>query len=188
MDGWLQKTCPDLSLQKKVKDLWDKLVDDFLKLEFVRQHRSVSHPLAPVEDLEWGLKFSRGVVRAHLDRLFGWFSEKLGRNESSYYHHACGEDAFKSRRTRLIVYGLTHRYELVPLDSTRMGVTYFDQVYTNSGTWRPYYKISRPHPKQEEFVGYQLMTYLAFYRENERGGRRFELWTGILGLQDPAFG
>jgi hypothetical protein len=186
IDGWLQKTCPDLSLQEKVKNLWDMLVDDFLKIDFARQHCSIFRPFSPVEDLEWGLKFSRGVVRADLSRLLAWFSEKLGGNERSYYHHACGEDAFKSRWARFIVYGHTHQYELVPLDSTRMGGAYFDQVYINSGTWRPYHELSRPHPEQEEFVGYHLLTYLAFYKGNERGGRRFETWTGVLGLRDAA--
>ena len=45
-----------------------------------------------------------------------------------------------------------HVYEMVPLDSLVTGNNFFDQVYINSGTWRPYHWLSRIHPEQEEFV------------------------------------
>jgi len=41
---------------------------------------------------------------------------------------------------------------MVQLDSLVTGNNFFDQVYINSGTWRPYHRLSRIHPEQEEFV------------------------------------
>jgi hypothetical protein len=56
-----------------------------------------------------------------------------------------------------------------------------DQVYINSGTWHPYHELARMHPEQEEFVLYHLMAYLTFFKDDERGGRAFETWSGTLG-------
>lgn len=182
VDGLLQKTCPDESLQKRVKGVWDQLVDNLLQLKFVRSHDSLFNLFDSVDKLEWGLKFSKGVFRGNFSRLFAWISEKFGSRESSYYPHAASEDAFKSRRARFVVYGHTHHHEMVPLDSTVMTDGVLDQIYINSGTWRPYHELARLHPEQEEFVRYQVMTYVAFYKDDERRGRLFETWSGTLGV------
>lgn len=181
VDGLLQRTCPDTSLQKKVKGVWDKLVDDLLGLDFIQKHHSFFHLFDDVDELEWGLKFSQGVFRGNFSRLLAWINEKHAAPEASYYPHAGGEDAFKSRIARFIVYGHTHQYEMVPLDSTIMRDGILDQVYINSGTWRPYHELARLHPEQEEFVRYHVMTYLAFFKDDERGNRGFETWSGTLG-------
>ena len=83
--------------------------------------------------------------------------------------------------TTVLAYGHTHVYEMVPLDSILTGNSIRDQIYINSGTWRPYHQLSRLHPEQEAFVQYQLMTYLAFFKGDERGGRHFEIKCGVLG-------
>lgn len=33
---------------------------------------------------------------------------------------------------------------------------------------------------EQEFIGYHVMTYLAFFKDDERGGRPFESWSGAL--------
>jgi UDP-2,3-diacylglucosamine pyrophosphatase LpxH len=183
VDSLLRRTCPDTGLQMKVKGIWDGLVDELLKQDFVQKHHSFFHLFDNVEHLEWGLKFSKGVSRANLSRLFSWIAAKFKADGGSYYPHAATEGAFKSRAARAIVYGHTHVYEMVPLDSLVTGATFLDQVYINSGTWRPYHQLSRIQPEQEEFVKFQLMTYLAFFKEDERGGRPFETWTSVLGAR-----
>lgn len=183
LDGLLQKTCPDAALQKKVKDVWDETVDNLIHLPFVQQHHSLFHLFDSVDDLEWGLKFSKGVFRGNLGPIYAWVTQKtgIGTQDGSYSKFAIGEDAFKSRMARFIVYGHTHHYEMVPLDSTLMPEGILDQIYINSGTWRPYHELARLHPEQEEFVPYQVMTYIAFFKDGERGGRAFEIWSGVLG-------
>lgn len=180
VDSLLKRTCPDTSLQMKVKEVWDGLVDQLLALDFVHKHHSFFHLFDSVEQLEWGLKFSKGVSKGNLSRLYAWITEKFATHDSSYYGHAATEEKFKNRKARAIVYGHTHVYEMVPLDSLVVSNAFFDQVYFNSGTWRPYHQLSRVHPEQEEFVKFQLMTYLAFFRGDERGGRPFETWSGVL--------
>lgn len=183
VDGLLKRTCPDTSRQMKVKQIWDGLVDDLLKLEFVQKHHTFFHLFDNVEKLEWGLKFSKGVSRANVTGLLAWIAEKFGGKDSSFYPHAAAEAAFKSRAARVVVYGHTHVYEMVPLDSLVINNSFFDQTYINSGTWRPYHQLSRLHPEQEEFTKFQLMTYLAFFKDDERGGRAFESWSGVLGAR-----
>ncbi len=180
VDSLLRRTCPDGALRNQVKAQWDQLVDELLKVKFVQGHHSFFHIFDKFEELEWGLKFSKGVFRGNLSRLLAWIGGKFGTHDSSYYRHACGEAPFKSRSARFIVYGHTHRYEVVPLDSTINDNRPFDQVYINSGTWRPYHELARLHPEHQEFVRYQVMTYLAFYNDDERGGRPFESWSGVL--------
>jgi len=181
VDGLLRRTCPDTTLQLKVKGIWDKLVDDLLKLDFVQKHHSFFHIFDSVDQLEWGLKFSKGVSRSNFSRWYAWFTEKFGMHDSSYYPHSATEDAFKNRTARSIVYGHTHVYDMVPLDSILTGNSILDQIYINSGTWRPYHQLSRLHPEHEAFVQYQLMTYLAFFKGDERAGRHFEIKCGVLG-------
>jgi hypothetical protein len=70
---------------------------------------------------------------------------------------------------------------MVPLASTVMNGEVFDQIYINSGTWRPYHELTRWHPETEEFVRYDVMAYLAFFKGDENRGRAFESWCGGLG-------
>jgi hypothetical protein len=183
LDSLLKRTCPDTALQMQVKKVWDDLVDHLLGLDFVRKHHSFFHLFDNYEQLEWALKFSKGVSRGNFSRLYAWITEKFATPDSSYYPRAAEEAAFKSREAGAIVYGHTHVYEMVPLDSLMINNKFFDQVYFNSGTWRPYHQLSQVHPEQEEFVKFQLMTYLAFFQNDERGGRPFETWSGVLGAR-----
>jgi UDP-2,3-diacylglucosamine pyrophosphatase LpxH len=167
----------------QVKEVWDGLVDDFLGLDFVHKHHSFFHLFDDADQLEWALKFSKGVSKGNLSRLYALIAEKFATRDSSYYPQAAAEGPCKSRAARAIVYGHTHVYEMVPLDSLVVNNAFLDQVYFNSGTWRPYHQLSRIHPEQEQFVKFQLMTYLAFFKDDERGGRPFETWSGVLGAR-----
>ena len=60
-----------------------------------------------------------------------------------------------------------------------------DQIYFNSGTWRRVHRLAQYHPTEEEFIDYNVMTYLAFFKDGERGGRPFESWSGSLALPEP---
>jgi UDP-2,3-diacylglucosamine pyrophosphatase LpxH len=183
VDSLLKRTCPDTRLQMQVKEVWDGLVDDFLGLDFVHKHHSFFHLFDDADQLEWALKFSKGVSKVNLSRLYARIAEKFATRDSSYYPQAAAEGPCKSRAARAIVYGHTHVYEMVPLDSLVVNNAFLDQVYFNSGTWRPYHQLSRIHPEQEQFVKFQLMTYLAFFKDDERGGRPFETWSGVLGAR-----
>jgi UDP-2,3-diacylglucosamine pyrophosphatase LpxH len=181
--GLLNRTCPDKSLTKKIKQIWDELADDFLELDFVRKQDSMFNLFDNVDKLEWALKFSRGVSLSNLSRLVSWIRKKAIGSGSSFYANAFRETAFKNRKARFIVFGHTHHHEIVPLDSAFMSSGILNQMYINSGTWRPVHELARLHPDEQEFMGYQVMTFLAFFKGDERGGRPFESWSGALGVK-----
>lgn len=181
VDGLLRRTCSDLSQIKKVKDIWDKLADDFLKLDFVRKRDKAFNLFDRVDRLELALKFSSGVSLHTASRLLTWVQEKTKGSDSSFYQNTFTERSFKNRTAQHIVYGHTHHYEIVPLDISYVNGKLFNQMYLNSGTWRQVHELAQFNPKDQEFMGYYVMTYLTFFKDDERGGKSFESWSGALG-------
>jgi hypothetical protein len=53
------------------------------------------------------------------------------------------------------------------------------EIY-DSGTWHAVFDRAQYRPKDEEFFGYRVMTYLAFFKGDERKGKAFETWSGSL--------
>ncbi|HXJ96344.1 MAG TPA: hypothetical protein VMT20_26200 [Terriglobia bacterium] len=180
IDGLLRKTCPDPGVQRKIGQIWDALVDQLVGLDFVR-HQPGFHPFGSLQEFKLGMKIEGLVPKVHLSRLFALIAEKSGSQQASYAPHALDEAAFRNRSAQFIVYGHTHYFEMVPLASTVVNGTVLDQIYINSGAWRPYHELTRSHPEREEFVSYDIMTYLAFFKDDENRGRAFESWCGGLG-------
>jgi UDP-2,3-diacylglucosamine pyrophosphatase LpxH len=177
VDALLDKTCksqPDSA--KKVKDIWNELANNFLKLEFVRSRDKWWNPLDAVDKLEFGLKITSKISFDKIADVIKWFAKKRKGGGSTYYESSIEEQAFKDKKS-FIVYGHTHHTEVVPL-ATSIDK---DQIYINSGTWRTVYEMARVKTKVTGFVNYKVMTYLAFFKDNERGGRKFEVWSGNLG-------
>ena len=181
INALLQKTGVGRREVKKVKGIWDDLVDDFLRLDFVRDRDSFFNPFDSVDQLEIALKFSRGISLATAGGLAAWWNEQMGVGSDDAYTHAVKERAFKNRSARYIVYGHTHDHEIVPLDVTFQGNRRLDQMYFNSGTWRRVHRLAKVHPDDREFMAYDVMTYLSFFKGDERKGRPFACWSGALG-------
>jgi UDP-2,3-diacylglucosamine pyrophosphatase LpxH len=174
VDGLISNTCT-LELAHEIKQIWNEMVHRFLAIDFIK-----SRPFASSALLKLGLEISSEMPLAGLSDVAAWFSAKFGGHAASFYPYALHEAAFTQGGTKFIVYGHTHHYELVPLQSVRRGEMSVDQIYMNSGTWRPVHELAQFHPGQKHFVGYHVMTYLAFFKDNERKGRAFESWSGAL--------
>jgi len=174
VDGLISKTCsPELAHQ--IKQIWNEIVHQFLAVDFVR-----SRPFASSAWLKLGLEISREFPLAGLSDVAAWFGAKFGGHAVSFYPYALHEAAFTQGWAKFIVYGHTHHYELVPLQAVQQGDRSVEQIYINSGTWRPVHELAQFHPGQKHFVGYHVMTYLAFFKNDERKGRAFESWSGAL--------
>ena len=181
IDGLLARTCPLPHLQKKVKGVWDELVDQFLSLAFVRSQRNKgAHDV--VDGLEQVLKFSKRVSIGWASKIVTWLSELRGQQEDSFYPHALAEPEFRSRRAKYVVYGHTHYAETVPLEASYAEGYPLNQLYFNSGTWRRALRQTVSAPNEHEFIASDVMSYLTFFQGDERGGRPFETWSGTLGL------
>jgi len=163
--------------QKKLKDLWDEMSKEFLKLEFV-QAANIPFKLDAVDGLDLVIRLTDRVSFKTLDSLVVWIRKKFGAEEITFARHALKEEAFLDRKAQFVVYGHTHHHELVPLDSFPGGLHPTNQMYINSGTWHPYYDLAINKPEQQKFIPYQVLTYLSFFKDDECQGRRFETWSG----------
>ncbi len=179
LDGLLERTCPFPATRKRVKTVWDRLADEFLALDFVRQ-RDTWSPFDMVDGLEGLLKFSKRLSIGWASALTGWFNKIRGAEDGSYALHALGEQDFRNRRSKHIVYGHTHVAESVPLDASYAEGFVLNQMYFNSGTWRRLHRQTVLAPQEHEFIASDVMTYLAFFQGDERKGRPYETWSGTL--------
>jgi UDP-2,3-diacylglucosamine pyrophosphatase LpxH len=181
VDGLLERSCSFPSLRKRVKKVWDRLADEFLDLKFVRE-RDTWSPNDLVDGLQRALKFSQRISVGWASSVIAWMHQMRGPGEGSYYQHALTEQDFRNRRAMHIIYGHTHDAESIPLDASFAEGYVFNQVYFNSGTWRRVHRQTMLAPGEHEFIPSDVMTYLAFYRGDERGGRPYETWSGTLGM------
>jgi len=166
-------------LQKKFKDLWDSLCDQFLALPFVQEYNR-PFKLNIVDGLELGIHLTNALSFKTLDELVVWARSKFGSEEITYARHALQEPAFLDRSAQFIVYGHTHHQEIVALDAFPSAGGLTSQIYLNSGTWHTYFDLALHKPEEQKFIPYQMQTYLVFYKEDQRTGRRFETWTGAF--------
>jgi hypothetical protein len=136
---------------------------------FLRLLKSVS-----IEKLDdWATLIEKGM---HL------VTSISGGSDLGFDKRAVQEDAYRSKSARFIVYGHTHGYTVYPLRSVQVDNKPFDQMYINSGTWCPTHDLCNDKSAGEGFIFYKTMTYLGFFKDDERQGRLYETWSGTLEL------
>ena len=177
INGQLKHYAGSDALESELKRVWDDLCDEFLQLDFVRQ-ADKAFKFDVVDALEMVVKISRRASFDTINDLVIWIRDKLWQDKISFADHALQEPAFLKDTARFVVYGHTHHHEIVSLD-TKGELPYPDsQVYINSGTWHSYYDLAIKNPSEQKFLPYQALTYLTFYRDDEREGRSFDAWSG----------
>ena len=182
INGLLDRTVTDPKIQKRVKEVWDGVADKFLEVDFVRAHDKPWR-LDIVDALQVGLKLAGGFSLEKIGKLALKYYTKSGDEEGSYYKSALEEIPYKKGTAEFVVYGHTHDYEVVPLNVRRTDAGVLRQLYINSGTWRRVHKLVKQNPKSLQFYDWDVMTYLSFFKGDERRGRRFESWSGSLGTK-----
>jgi hypothetical protein len=178
INSQIKRYADSRALQDKLKSIWDKLGDELLQIDFVREQDKLFE-FDLVNEMQLILNISKRASLNTIDDLITWVCDKWGGGELSFASHALREPALKNNQARYIVYGHTHQQETVSLDYP---LNMENQVYFNSGTWHSYYDLAlaAKHPDEQKFVPYQTMTYVVFYKPEERGKRNFETWTGIF--------
>jgi hypothetical protein len=163
--------------QNKIKKIWDTICDDFLELDLARK-KDIPFKLDAMDGIEMAVQLTDMVSFKTIDSLVVWLRKKLGSGDFSFAHYALKEEAFLDRKAQFIVYGHTHHYEVVPLDSFQGFQRSTSQMYINSGTWHTYFDLAINKPEEQKFIPYQVLTYVSFYKDEEFQGRRFETWSG----------
>lgn len=182
VDGLLERTCPSPALRKRVRTVWDRLADEFLSLDIVRQHGSWG-PIDVVDSLQRMLKFSKRLSVHWANSTTQWMNSIRGAASDSYFQHALAEPDFRNRRAKHIVYAHTHLAETIPLDASHAEGYVLNQMYFNTGTWGRVHRPTRSVATEHEFIPADEMTYLAFFQGDERKGRPYETWSGTLGFR-----
>ncbi|MFH1450292.1 MAG: metallophosphoesterase [bacterium] len=175
---WIQGVCQrakSKEIAEKVKEVWNNLVDDFLKIDFVQRHDR-SWQIDIVDGLQLGLKISKYLSFKNIRNLP---LRKLVKEEDDYKDKALNEEYLQKNKAKFVVYGHTHNYTMVPLDLVLREEEVFQKIYFNTGTWR---KVQvRTFKKDQKFLSWSVMTFIAFYLEGERKDKQFEIWNGALG-------
>ncbi len=68
-----------------------------------------------------------------------------------------------------------------PLDVVQKGKNILEKTYINTGTWRKVHVRTAYDKNSLEFMGWHVMTFIAFYLDSERADKKFEVWNGALG-------
>jgi UDP-2,3-diacylglucosamine pyrophosphatase LpxH len=174
IENLVQRTC-DEATGRAVKQIWDRLAEQFSAHPFIR-----GKPWTTRLRIRLALNLSAGFSFARLARLSGTVQGWL-RGDESYARNVLREETFLARTACRFVYGHTHHYEAVPLATTAREGTALAQLYFNSGTWRQVHEREISDTTAGGFQGYKVMTYIAFFRGDERGGAVFEAWNGAIG-------
>jgi len=161
---WVQVTCKRAKTKeigKRVKNIWNSMVKDFLKIKFVKSHNKPWR-LDNADILQLGLGLSKYLSLRSISNL----PLKLFKSGANYEKHAFNEKT----EANFIVYGHTHNYKVQPLNNQK--------IYFNTGTWR---KVQIKNSYGNEFTSMSVLTFISFYKDGERNGRKFEVWDGVLG-------
>lgn len=181
IESILERSNAAPSVRRKIKQVWDGLVDEFLAMPFIRE-RDTWSPFDIVDGLQAALKFSKRLSVGWASRISAWLADLRGGESDTYYERARAEQDFRNRRARHIVYGHTHQFQTTPLDASFADAYVLNQVYFNAGTWQRVYRPTIASPGDHEFIPFDSLSYLSFFQGDERDGRPFETWSGTLGI------
>jgi hypothetical protein len=176
ISGQIKSHAGTRAVENKLKKVWDGIAAEFLELDFVRK-ADKAYRFDMVDTLQLIIKISGHASFSTINDVVLWVRKKMWGVKHSFASHALQEPTFINKQNQFVVYGHTHQYEIIPLgmDAAPHAES---QVYFNSGTWHSYYDLAIKNPKEQQFVPYQALTYVTFFRPDEHDGRRFETWSG----------
>lgn len=183
---WIHSVCRASTtpeIEKKTKRVWQRLVDEFLQLDIIRQ-QDRPWRIDIVDALHAGLKITKHVPTRYLAELP---LRKFVPKDDEYAEHALSE----SYRPHFVLYGHTHSHKIIPLGYRETGNPGRDRylkrsglcagmapLYINTGTWR---KVQVKAIRPPHFASWHVMTFVVLYARGEHEYRRFEVWNGALG-------
>jgi UDP-2,3-diacylglucosamine pyrophosphatase LpxH len=180
----LYKVGQERRIKEIVEDAVQAVVDYFDDLAFVKKwyerHDKWTDWLDEADKIQALLFLLRNFKIYRTEQLW-----KLALKAEEYFSKddlleaAPREFEHLDSRIRYVAYGHTHDPLVAAIRSFPGDPFPLEQVYLNTGTWRGrFYRAAQDN----SFIGWKSMTYVIFYKEDERGTGFpvFETWTGAL--------
>jgi UDP-2,3-diacylglucosamine pyrophosphatase LpxH len=180
----LYKVGQERRIKEIVEDAVQAVIDYFDKLDFVKnwyeRHDKWTDWLDEADKIQALLFLLRYFKIYRTEKLW-----ELALKAEEYFsmddllEAAPLEYGHLDSRIRYIAYGHTHDPLVSAIRSFPGDPFPLEQVYLNTGTWRGrFYRATQDN----SFIGWKNMTYVIFYKEDERGTGFpvFETWTGAL--------
>jgi UDP-2,3-diacylglucosamine pyrophosphatase LpxH len=180
---WIRGACTmaaSSETKKKVKKIWNGLVDEFIKNDLRRKfgnNGTLSTKLGMYVTL---FLSKQNPLIADAAEIFKKTIVPLVRRGDNFDDKAFNEKYLAENRAEYVVFGHTHLNKIQPLDKVFENGLPLNKTYFNTGTWRKLH-LKAVFNNQQQFLSWHVMTFIAFYLEHERGKRKFEVWSGALG-------
>lgn len=159
-------------------DTWRRCSDAVFNVPFVQEVGKVQpSALRTLRLINLAQRFLPAFLLRRLPALQNLFADP-------YAQAASNERYVLAGRCDYVIYGHTHLAKRLPLRVRPDRYRPTAQIYFNSGTWRPIHQLAREVWQRWPYATMHVMTWVAFYREDERYGRRYETWTGELDQHD----
>jgi UDP-2,3-diacylglucosamine pyrophosphatase LpxH len=167
-------------LINEIEESVDTVIKQFNNLHFVtewfRRHDKWLDPFDKADQIQIALYVLEKFKVFSLEKLFSLVTKVSNTKFADPLLEAApDEKALIDSGMRYVVYGHTHEHLVVPLRVRGDR----EQVYLNTGTWRSRFQKA---VRDNSFIAWKTMTYVIFYRQDERPKRQadFEAWTGTL--------
>jgi UDP-2,3-diacylglucosamine pyrophosphatase LpxH len=176
---WLRRQISNVTvtprLENKVKGIWNDIVGDFLKLDAV-YNCAQGFGRGEIQALRLLLMLSQRTSLSTMADIAGWLQKKGWGSELSIARFASRERDIRENRAKFVVYGHTHSHEVISLDSETRNASEARRAYVNTGTWGSFHDLAMHQFDRTATGPSNLVTCVAFYKDGERNGRRFEPW------------
>lgn len=178
----LTREIRDSTLQRIVEKAWQKCVEDFFNVPFIKD---MDIPFWPdtIDRLQAALNLSSRTSMRVLDKIVDIKNRLLPAGiEKGLQRSAWAETRIQSGEAKYVVYGHTHDHVIIPMDQFQQtNGEIQNKIYFNAGTWRQTWNRAAFDTSRREFVGWKVLTYIAFYQAEENNEYSFEVWNGSLG-------
>lgn len=175
----------DLNLKEMIEDTVDEVIEAFNSLEFVqgwyRHHDKWTDwwdEADQIQSVLWLYEHFRAFPSHKLLAYLAKIKKQVTKRDD-LLEAASNEYPHLDSRIHYVVYGHTHEPQQVPIKVVETQRGRNEHFYLNTGTWRA------RHQKAKQglgFMSFKTMTYVTFYKKEERGTDfpSFETWTGTL--------
>jgi UDP-2,3-diacylglucosamine pyrophosphatase LpxH len=164
-----------------IEKTWEECVDSFFKVKFIKKQDLLFWP-DYIDLLQVALQLSSHTSKWALEKITELKKRFVQEGAGGIYlKKAYAESKVGTGEADYVVYGHTHDHVVIPMDQQYTGERRRDTIYFNTGTWRQTWNKVAFDPVNREFIGWKVMTYVAFYHKEENTKFNFEVWNGSLG-------